>query len=235
MTLHPSPIEAVPTSTAQVAHAAFPKGNIYLRMRDELGTIYDDETFASLFPNLGQPAFAPWRLALITVMQFVEGLTDRQAAEAVRSRIDWKYALSLELTDEGFDFTILTDFRSRLLAGGAEQQLLEKMLKCFQGKGLLKAPKQQRTDATHVLAAIRNLTRLENVGETLRAALNSLAEVAPDWLRQIVPVADWYERYGQRFQESRLPSSETERQAMASLIGAVGLSCFQLLSETGFH
>ncbi len=232
MTLLTSPIDAVPPSTAQVAKAAFPKGNIYLRMRDELGTIYDDDPFAALFPSQGKPALAPWRLALITIMQFAEGLTDRQAAEAVRGRIDWKYALSLELTDEGFDFTILTDFRSRLLGGGAEQQLLEKMLKCFQGKGLLKAPKQQRTDSTHVLAAIRNLSRLENVGETLRAALNSLAEVAPDWLGQIVPT-DWYERYGQRFQESRLPSTETERQAMASLIGADGFYLLEAIwSET---
>ena len=145
MTLLTSPIDAVPPSTAQVAKAAFPKGNIYLRMRDELGTIYDDDTFAALFPSQGKPAFAPWRLALITIMQFAEGLTDRQAAEAVRGRIDWKYALSLELTDEGFDFTILTEFRSRLLAGGAEQQLLEKMLKCFQDKGLPLCPQA----ATH--------------------------------------------------------------------------------------
>ncbi len=84
-------------------------------MRDELGTFYEDADFADLFPNRGQPAFSPWRLALITVMQFAEGLSDRQAAEAVRSRIDWKYALSLELEDSGFDFSILSEFRQRLL------------------------------------------------------------------------------------------------------------------------
>ena len=107
MSLRPESIPAVPEETVRVARAAFPKGNLYLKMRDELGTFYKDEDFAALFPTRGQPAFSPWRLALITVMQFSEGLSDRQAAEAVRARIDWKYALSLELEDSGFDFSVL--------------------------------------------------------------------------------------------------------------------------------
>ncbi len=108
MSLHPQPPSQIPPDTVRVALAAFPKGNIYMRMRDELGTIYTDGAFAPLFPLQGQPALAPARLALITIMQFVEGLTDRQAADAVRSRIDWKYALSLELSDRGFDFSVLS-------------------------------------------------------------------------------------------------------------------------------
>ncbi len=90
-------------------------------------------------------------------------------------------------------------------------------------KGLLKAPKQQRTDSTHILAAISVLGRLENIGETLRSALNSIAAVAPDWLKKIVPSTDWYERYGQRIQESRLPSSKEERNVLAVKIGADGI------------
>ena len=88
MSLRAGTIPEVPKETARVAQAAFPKGNLYLKMRDELGVFYSDADFADLYLTRGQPAFSPWRLALITVMQFVEGLSDRQAAEAVRSRID---------------------------------------------------------------------------------------------------------------------------------------------------
>jgi transposase len=158
-----------------------------MRMRDELGTIYHDHLFAHLFPARGQPVEAPWRLALTTVMQFAEGLSDRQAADAVRSRIDWKDALSLELTDPGFDHTVLREFRTRLVTGQAEQLLLETLLTQVRERGLLKVRGRQRTDSTHVLAAIRVLNRLELVGETLRHALNSLAVAAPDWLRAHAP------------------------------------------------
>src|SRR5690242_14737954 len=103
MSLHPQAIPPVPEETARVAHAVFTKGNVYLKLRDELGTIYHDQDFADLFPSRGQPAEAPWRLALVTVIQYAEGLTDRQAADAVRRCIDVKYALSLDLTDLGFD------------------------------------------------------------------------------------------------------------------------------------
>src|SRR5262245_14188258 len=115
MSLQPTAIPPVPAETARVARAAFPKENRYMQMRDELGTFYQDEDFRGLFPRRGQPAEAPWRLALVTVMQFLEGLSDRQAAETVRARIDWKYALSLELTDAGFDYSVLSEFRTRLV------------------------------------------------------------------------------------------------------------------------
>ncbi|GHO47460.1 transposase [Ktedonospora formicarum] len=109
MSMHPQPIPALPEETVRVAHAVLPKGNVWLRMRDELGTLYEDTDFQDLFPSRGQPAQAPWRLALVTLMQYAEGLTDRQAADAVRTRIDWKYVLSLELTDSGFDFSVLSE------------------------------------------------------------------------------------------------------------------------------
>src|ERR1051325_4873111 len=174
MSLRPAEIAPGPAATAQVAAAAFPKGCPAMRMRDELGVVYDDWMFASLYPARGQPAHSPWRLALVTVLQFAEGLADRQAADAVRGRIDWKYALGLELTDPGFDFSVLCEFRARLIAGGAERLLLEAMLRTCKAHGLVKARAKQRTDSTHVLAAIRTLNRLELVGATLRAALNRL-------------------------------------------------------------
>ncbi len=180
MSLKPTPIEPVPEQTVRVARTAFPKGNPYLLLRDELGTIYRDEDFADLFPNVGQAGLSPWRLALVTVMQFRENLSDRQAAEAVRARIDWKYLLGLELTDPGFDFSVLSEFRTRLLNGAAEERLLQKLLERCGELGLVKARGKQRTDSTHVLASIRVLNRLELVAETLRAALNQLATLAPE-------------------------------------------------------
>src|SRR5262245_62024424 len=188
MSLQPKPIPPVPHETVRVARAAFPKGNPYLRLRDELGTIFRDDDFADLYPRRGQPALAPWRLALITVLQFREGLSDRRAADAVRARIDWKYLLGLELTDSGFDFSVLSEFRSRLLAGEAEERLLDKLLGRCMELSLLKARGRQRTDATHVLASVRALNRLELLAETLRAALNALCTVAPAWVKGVAPV-----------------------------------------------
>ena len=225
MSLKPTPIGPVPELTAYVARAAFPDGNRYMSVRDTLGTFYDDGRFAGLFPDREQPAEAPWRLALITVLQFAEGLADRQAADAVRGRIDWKYALGLELTDPGFDFSVLCEFRSRLVTGGAERLLLEAMLETCKARGLVKARTKQRTDSTHVLAAIRTLNRLELVGETLRAALNSLATVAPQWLRSWVP-PEWFDRYAHRVEESRLPKGQEARYAHGEAVGADG---FRLL------
>src|SRR5215831_6582569 len=125
MSLKALPIPPIPEETARVAHAAFPRGHVIMQLRDTLGAIYTDEAFVDLFPTHGQPASAPWRLALVTIFQFMEGLTDRQAADAVRDRLAWKYALSLELTDTGFDHTVLSEFRSRLVEGHAEQRLLD--------------------------------------------------------------------------------------------------------------
>jgi transposase len=125
MSLQPQLLPSVPAATVRVANAAFPKGNRYMTMRDKLGVFYSDQDFASLYPTQGQPAETPWRLALVLVFQFMEGLSDRQAAEAVCSRIDWKYALSLELSDPGFDASVLSEFRSRLIQGGQEMFLLD--------------------------------------------------------------------------------------------------------------
>jgi transposase len=221
MSLHPHVIAPVPEETARVARAAFPKGHPYLTFRDALGTIFQDEDFSALFPVRGQPGLSPWRLALVTIMQFRETLADRQAAEAVRARIDWKYLLSLDLTDPGFDFSVLSEFRDRLLAGSAEELLLDKLLERCRALGLLTARGQQRTDSTHVLAAVRVLNRLELVAETLRAALNALATVAADWLQAVSPLA-WYERYSRRIEESRLPKATAAREAYAQTVGEDG-------------
>ena len=223
MTMWPRSSRAIPTMTAQVARAAFPKGCLAIRVRDALGEVFEDAQFAELFAVRGRPAVSPARLALVSVLQFAEGLSDRQAADAVRARIDWKYALGLELTDTGFDASVLSEFRARLLTDGEAERLLERMLDRLREQGLLVRGGRQRTDATHVLTAVRELNRLELVTETMRAALEALAAVAPAWLTALAP-DDWYERYGQRASDYRLPQREVARAALAVTVGADGLA-----------
>ena len=226
MSLRAPLVYLIPQPTVEVARAAFPKSNPYMRMRDELGPISTNPEFAHLFPKDGQPAQAPAHLALVSVMQFAEGLSDQQTADAVRARSDWKYALALELTDPGFDSSVLCEFRKRLITGQAELLLFETMLTLFHEQGLIKAKGRQRTDSTHVLAAIQTLNRLECVGETLRHALNTLATVAPEWLQSWVP-ATWFDRYSRRFAEYRLPAEKPARYRLAEQIGADGRQLLQ--------
>lgn len=234
MTLQPKESEQIPEETVRIARAAFPKGNAYLKLRDELDTIYRDETFADLFPQVGQFAESPGRLGLITVLQFAEGLSDRQAADAVRSRIDWKYMLGLELSDPGFDYTVLSEFRGRLLVGKAEERLLDKLLEVFKEHKLIKERSRQRTDATHIQAAVRRMNRLEKVGETLRYALNELARMAAEWIQTRLP-ADWYLRYGTRIEGYRLPREEAEQQKLAIQIGKDGRQLLEWVYAEGME
>src|SRR5215213_3807574 len=221
-------VPPVPDDTARIARAAFPRGNPYLLLRDRLGPVFDDAGFADLYARRGQPGYTPWRLALVTLLQFREGLSDRQAAEAVRARIDWKYLLSLDLGDAGFDHTVLCEFRGRLLGGEAAERLLTRVLDTARDAGLLKARGRQRTDSTHVLAAVRDLNRVELVAETLRAALNAIAVVAPDWLRALAP-PEWHARYDRRIEDMRLPETGPKREAYVAQVGADGYRLLQAL------
>lgn len=226
--LNPQTNYEIPEETQRVARASFPKGNPYMLLRDELGTLYQDEVFVSLFSSTGQPAISPWRLAWITVMQFAEGLTDRQAADAVRARIDWKYVLALPLEDAGFHYSVLSEFRDRLVSHAVENQLLEHLLDQAKAKGWLKAGRRQRTDSTHILANIQHLNRIELVGETLRHALNEIARREPEWLQEHIPL-EWWDRYIRRIDESRLPKGEAARKSLAETIGRDGLYLLELV------
>ena len=226
MTLQPKAQYVVPVETANVAHAIYPKGNLCITMADTLSEFLSDQDFSALFSTQGQPAASPWRLALVTILQYLEGLTDRQTADSVRSRIDWKYLLCLDLTDVGFHHTVLSEFRTRVVSEDAERLIFEKLLTLCLDKGWLKPRTRQRTDSTHVLAAIRAVTRLECAGETFRAALNALAVAVPEWLRsQSQP--DWLERYSERIEDYHLPKSKRKRTERAILYGEDG---FRLLN-----
>jgi transposase len=221
MSLRSPVVYCIPDDTAQAARASFPKGHPLMALADEFGLLYGNAQFSALFSSTGQPALDPARLALILVFQFLEGLTDAQAADAVRGHLAWKYALALPLCDAGFDSSVLSEFRARLLTGGLEMLLLDTLLDRLREQGLLKGRGRARTDSTHVLAAVRTLSRLVNCAETLRAALNALAEVAPTWL-QVYIEPGWGERYSARVEEYRLPKSKDSRAALAATIGADG-------------
>jgi transposase len=214
--LRPMPIEPVPPETARVARAAL-KGDRYLRVADELDALFTEEAFGALWPTHGQPACPPWRLALATILPCAEGLSDRRAAHAVRSRIDWQDVRRLELTDPGFDASVRSECRTSLITGAAEPLLLETWLTWCRDRQLINVRGRQRTDSTPILAAVRALNRLEGVGETVRHALNSLALGAPERLRVVSPPA-WRGRYARRAEDDRLPTTRAARTALTLIV-----------------
>lgn len=230
MCLKVKAVPPVPELTKIVAETAFPKGNRYLRLRQVFDGVFKDDEFQAYYPPQGQPGYSPWRLALVSVMQYMENLTDRQAANAVRARIDWKYVLSLELTDQGFDASVLSEFRKRLIEHKAESQLFDRLLEVFNEHGLLKSRGKQRTDSTAIWASVKNLNRLEHVGETVRYALNELSREAPELLSPLIE-PEWLERYGKRIEEYRLPKGKEARAALAMQIGHDGLKLLNAIDE----
>nr|WP_184759041.1 IS1182 family transposase [Streptosporangium album] len=222
--MYPKSFMEIPESTRRVAVAAFPKGSMCMRLRDALGTVFSDEEFADLFPGEGRPAESPGRLAL--VLQYAEGLSDRQAADAVRGRLDWKYALALELEDSGFDFSVFSEFRDRVIDGSAEERILELLLERLWRARLLRAGGRARTDSTHVLSAARTLNRLELVVEAMRAALNAPATAAPSWLAPLIS-EQWCERYDQRADSYRLPKGDQARAEHATVVGQDGYALLE--------
>jgi transposase len=230
MSLHPQELPEIPEEIARAAKIAFPKGNRFMWLRDELDAVYNDEQFTSLYPNSGQLAEQPWRLALMSMIQYMENYTDRQASEAMKARIDVKYALSLELNDPGFDFSVLSEFRSRLIKGGLEEVILTTLLNICREKGWLKERGKQRTDSTHIEAAIRLTNRMVCAKETLRAALNSLAVVVPDWLRAHVP-QNWHDRYEKRVEDFHFPKEASKFVPLIEQIGRDGSDLLKWVRE----
>jgi transposase len=229
MSVQVEPLPVLPEDTARVARAAFKrKGSIYLTIGDQLSALFDEVDFAQLYAADGKPAISPNLLALVSVFQFMENLPDREAADAVRSRIDWKYALHLPLADTGFDDSVLSEFRTRLARYALAQTMFEQVLMRLQGLGLLKKGGKQRTDATYVLAATQLLNRVQFVAETMRLALEALAEHRPAWLRGIA-LPHWYERYSLVLTGFRLPRTKEQQEALALDIGRDGFHLLKML------
>ena len=186
-----------------------------VQIRDRLGEWLADEQFAAAFGTRGRPGWSPSRLALVTVLQRAENLTDRPAAEAVRLRIDWQYLLGLGQDDPGFDHTVLPEFRAKVADAGLEQTALDALLERLAADGLIKAGGKQRTDSTHVVAAVAALNRLELAGESVRAVLEALAAAHPDWLAARICVPDWTRRYGTPMTSWRPPASKARQDELA--------------------
>jgi transposase len=229
MSMRPTLVAAIPPETARIAQAAFRKGHPYLALRDTLGPLFADADFADLYAHQGPAGLSPARLAVITLLQFREGLSDREAADAVRSRLDWKYLLGLPLDDAGFDASVLSEFRDRLQSDGAALRLLTQLLEHAHGQGLLRERGAQRTDGTHVIAAVRRLNRLQLVQETMRQVLDVLSLVAPSWLLAHA-ASDWAERYTGEFVR-RLPKTEPARERLAATIGRDGMTLLAAIDE----
>src|SRR5436190_13170155 len=198
MSMQHKVLPPVPEQTAKIARRAFPKGSLPIRVRDRLSEVFADEPFAGAFGTRGAPGLSPGVLSLVTVLQFDENLTDRQAAAMAVRAIDWKYAMGAELSDTGFDHTVLPRFRTRLAEHGLERVVFDRLLEYCKDAGLVAAGGRQRTDATHVISAVRDLNRTELAGESVRAALEALAVAAPSWLSDTIDVAEFAHRYSER-------------------------------------
>jgi transposase len=209
MSLHLHPIPPIPADTAAVVRQILPATHPLVVIGDRLSTFVSDATFADLYPAEGKPALSPALLAMVTLLQYWEGFSDRQALHMVVSRLDWKYALHLDLAYAGFDHSVLCEFRQRLLAHNAQARVFDQLLNALRQAGLLSGKHMQRTDSLAVLAAVRQLSRLELAMETLRLALLALEAQAPDWLRATVP-ASWADTYGAWTQHERLVRAKGE-------------------------
>ena len=216
MSLKPQPPRSMPEELATLGAKLLPPDSPYKLVGDELYEQYNEADFIDLYHPEGQPGISPVDLAFVTAFQFMENLSDRQAADALRLRLDWKYALHLPLDYTGFNFSVLSEFRDRVIKHQAEARVFENVLGQLQGLGLIKRRGRQRTDSLAVLTKVRQLNRLERVVETLRLALRALLQEDPTWTRATVPPT-WEERYGERCVAERL--SDDER---ATLEGEVG-------------
>src|ERR1019366_814686 len=201
-------------------------------IRDRLGEWLHDEDFAAAFGIRGRPGWSPSRLALGTLLQRAEKLTGRQAAESVRTRIDWQYLLGLPFDDPGFDHTVLPEFRDRVADAWLEQAALDALLERLAAEDLVKDGGKQRTDSTHVVAAVAALSRLELAGESVRAVLEALAAAHPDWLGQRICVSDFTRRYGTPMTSWHPPASQAKRDELAIAYARDGYALLEAVYDS---
>lgn len=197
----------MPSETERVGQFLLAKDSAYRLVGEKLFETLSEQEFADLYPSEGQPGLSPVILALVTVFQFIEKLPDRQAAEMLRMRLDWKYALHLPLEYEGFHFSVLSEFRDRLLAGKAEGRVFEKLVAQIRTLGLIKERGKQRSDSIAILTKVRWLSRLEVAVETLRLAVSRLVKTNREWSEEILPPS-WEDKYGERFVMQRYTEKE---------------------------
>ncbi|MBU0494045.1 MAG: IS1182 family transposase [Chloroflexi bacterium] len=228
MSLKPQPPRPMPAEMAVLGAKLLAADSPYRLVGDQLYEQYHEADYADLYPAEGQPALSPVDLALVTAFQSMEDLPDRQAAESVRLRLDWKYALHQPVDYGGFHYSVLSEFRDRVIQHGAEARVFEAVLGQLQALGLLKRRGRQRTDSAAVLTKVRHLNRLELVVETLRLAVRALLTADPTWTRATV-LPTWEDRYGTRCVAERL--SDPERAVLQSAVGPAGQWLLDRLAE----
>jgi len=227
----PEPDPQITAAIASMYHGRKTPRPLAVQIRDRLGEWLHDEEFASAFGDRGRPGWSPSRLALVTVLQRAEKLTDRMAADAVRMRLDWKYLMGLPLDDPGFDDSVLSEFRGKVAGAELEQAVLDALLEQLAADGLVAEGGKQRTDSTHVVAAVAALNRLELAGEAVRAALEALAAAHPDWLEQRVCVPDFARRYGTPMTSWRPPASQAQRDKLAIAYARDGYALLEAVCD----
>jgi len=220
----------MPEETRRIGESLLDKGDPFRLIGDRLFEKLSEAEFADLYSSEGKPGISPVILAFVSVFEFMERLADRQAAQALRMRLDWKYALHLPLDYKGFDYSVLSEFRDRLLAGQAEARVFEKLVEEIRELGLIKEHGKQRTDSIAMLTKVRRLCRVETVVETLRLAVVSLVAADREWSEEVIPPS-WEEKYGERFMRQRY--SEKEWKEYEEQIGENGQWLLQRLEKGG--
>jgi transposase len=232
MSLRPVPFPEPDPLVAEAVRDAWPRPDdqpLAVAVRDHLGEWLKDGDFAAAFGARGRPGYSPAVLALVTVLQMAENLTDREAVLQAKRALDWKYLLGLRLAgDRVFDHTVLSEFRGKVAEAGLERAALDALLERLKEDGLVKAGGRQRSDSTGVVAAVAARNRLELAGESMRAALEALAAAHPDWTKGVLDDS-WLRRYGTPVTSWRPPLTDKKRNELAvayavdgyKLLGAV--------------
>ena len=220
----------MPEETRRIGESLLDEDDPYRLIGEQLFATLNEEEFGDLYSSEGKPGISPVILAFVSVFQFMERLADRQAVQALRMRLDWKYALQLPLGYKGFDFSVLSEFRDRLLEGQAEGRVFEKLVEQIRKLGLIKEYGKQRTDSIAMLTKVRRLCRLETVVETLRLALVAIVGADREWSEAVIPPS-WEEKYGERFMRQRY--SEKEWKDYEEHIGEEGQWLIQRLEKGG--
>ena len=207
MSLKIQPPWPMPAETGRIGKVLLEEKNAFRLIGDRLFDTLDEMEFADLYSVEGKPGISPVILAFVSVFQFMEKLPDRQAAQSLRLRMDWKYALHMPLEYEGFDYSVLSEFRDRLIEGKADKRVFEKLVAEIRAMGLIKERGKQRTDSIAMLTKVRRLSRLELVVETLRLTVGAVVKTDREWSAGILPPS-WEDKYGERFVMQRYSEKE---------------------------
>lgn len=232
MTMRGRDLAQMPADTGMLGQKVLAANDPYRVIGDHLADLLSDEPFATMYETTGRQAVWPSLLAMVTLFQFLEKAPDREAARMVVTRLDWKYALHLPLDYLGFDFSILCDFRQRILAHGKEALIFETVLRKVQSLGFIKKRGKQRTDALAVIGAVRMVSHLETVTETLRVTVRALEQGALAWMEREVP-ASFREEYARSRSDYGL--TEVERQAALEQVGQDGCWLLERLDAAAPH